>query len=47
MRNWGSGKPLREFLHVDDCAVACLFLMHRYDAEEIMNIGVSEGLSIA
>ena len=44
---WGSGKPLREFLHVDDCAEACLYLMENYDAEEIVNIGVGEDSSIA
>jgi GDP-L-fucose synthase len=44
---WGTGKPLREFLHVDDCAAACLFLMEHYDGEEIVNIGVGEDLSIA
>jgi GDP-L-fucose synthase len=44
---WGSGRPLREFLHVDDCAAACLYLMEHYDGEEIVNIGVGEDLSIA
>jgi len=44
---WGSGKPLREFLHVDDCAEACLYLMEHYDGEEIVNIGVGEDVSIA
>ncbi len=44
---WGTGKPLREFLHVDDCAAACLFLMDHYEGEEIVNIGVGEDLSIA
>lgn len=43
---WGSGKPLREFLHVDDCAEACVFLMKHYDGEEHVNIGVGEDLSI-
>ncbi|MGE0407267.1 MAG: GDP-L-fucose synthase family protein, partial [Candidatus Korobacteraceae bacterium] len=43
---WGSGKPLREFLHVDDCAEACVFLMERYDGEGIVNIGVGVDLSI-
>lgn len=43
---WGSGKPLREFLHVDDCAEACVFLMNHYDGEEHVNIGVGEDLSI-
>jgi GDP-L-fucose synthase len=44
---WGSGKPLREFLHVDDCAAACMFLMENYNGEEIVNIGVGEDISIA
>jgi GDP-L-fucose synthase len=44
---WGSGKPLREFLYVDDCAAACLFLMQHYDDEPIMNIGTGSDLSIA
>ncbi|MGE0278595.1 MAG: GDP-L-fucose synthase family protein [Nitrospiraceae bacterium] len=43
---WGTGKPLREFLHVDDCAEACLFLMEKYDEEEIVNIGTGADLSI-
>src|SRR5438046_5908924 len=36
---WGSGKPLREFLHADDLAAACLFLMEKYDEEQIINVG--------
>ena len=44
---WGSGKPLREFLYVDDLADACLFLLENYDDEGIVNIGVGEDLSIA
>lgn len=44
---WGSGKPLREFLHVDDCADACLFLMNSYEGEGIVNIGVGEDITIA
>ncbi len=44
---WGSGKPRREFLHVDDCADACLFLMEHYEDEAIVNIGVGEDLTIA
>ena len=44
---WGSGKPLREFLHVDDCASACLFLMRNYEDEDIVNIGVGEDITIA
>jgi GDP-L-fucose synthase len=44
---WGSGKPLREFLHVDDCATACMYLMENYDSEGIVNIGVGADISIA
>ena len=43
---WGSGKPLREFMHVDDLADACLFLMNYYHEEEFVNIGTREELSI-
>jgi GDP-L-fucose synthase len=43
---WGSGKPLREFMHVDDLADACLFLMNNYNEEEFVNIGTGEELSI-
>jgi len=43
---WGSGRPLREFLHVDDCAEACIFLMQHYEGEEHVNIGVGSDLSI-
>ena len=43
---WGTGTPRREFLHVDDLADAALFLMERYDSEEIINVGVGEDLSI-
>ena len=44
---WGSGTPRREFLHVDDLADACLFLMAGYDGEHIVNVGVGEDISIA
>ncbi|MEQ8597636.1 GDP-L-fucose synthase [Algiphilus sp.] len=44
---WGSGAPRREFLHVDDLADACLYLMQHYEGEEIVNIGWGEDLSIA
>jgi GDP-L-fucose synthase len=44
---WGTGKPLREFLHVDDLADACVFLMQRYASDEPINVGVGEDLSIA
>lgn len=43
---WGSGKPRREFLHADDLADACLFLMQRYDEPGMVNIGVGEDLEI-
>ncbi len=43
---WGSGSPRREFLHVDDLADACLFLMRRYDAAEHVNVGTGEDLTI-
>ena len=44
---WGSGTPRREFLHADDCAEACLFLMDRYSDPLIMNVGAGEEISIA
>jgi GDP-L-fucose synthase len=43
---WGTGSPRREFLHVDDLADACLFLMRRYDAAEHVNVGTGEDLTI-
>ncbi|OLD64963.1 MAG: GDP-fucose synthetase [Acidobacteria bacterium 13_1_40CM_2_68_5] len=43
---WGSGAPLREFCHVDDCADGCLFLMENYDDAEIINIGHGKDISI-
>ena len=43
---WGTGKPLREFLHVDDLAKALLFLMQHYSDAEHVNIGVGQDLSI-
>jgi GDP-L-fucose synthase len=43
---WGTGSPRREFLHVDDLADACLFLLKNYDSPEIVNIGCSEDVSI-
>jgi GDP-L-fucose synthase len=43
---WGSGKPRREFLHVDDLADACVFLMDRYSALDHINVGTGEDLSI-
>jgi len=44
---WGTGRPRREFLHVDDLADACVFLMRRYSGEEIVNVGVGKDISIA
>ena len=44
---WGSGTPKREFLHVDDLADACVFLMDRFDDAEPINIGTGEDISIA
>jgi GDP-L-fucose synthase len=43
---WGTGTPRREFLHVDDLADACVFLMERYDEVEHINVGTGEDLSI-
>jgi len=43
---WGTGTPRREFLHVDDLADACLFLMNNYDGGEIINIGTGVDLQI-
>ncbi len=44
---WGSGRPLREFLHVDDCADALVHLIKTYSSEEIVNVGCGEEISIA
>lgn len=46
MEIWGTGAPLREFLHVDDCADACVHLMKTYSEEEHVNVGSNEDLSI-
>lgn len=43
---WGTGNPRREFLHVDDLADACLFLLLNYDSPEIINVGCGEDISI-
>jgi GDP-L-fucose synthase len=43
---WGTGTPLREFLHVSDLASACIFLMREYDGQQHINIGSGEELSI-
>jgi GDP-L-fucose synthase len=44
---WGSGRPRREFLHVDDLADACVFLLERDDAPELVNVGTGIDLTIA
>jgi len=43
---WGTGKPKREFLHVDDLADSLLFLMNNYDGNQFVNVGVGEDISI-
>jgi len=43
---WGTGSPYREFLHVDDLAEACLFLMEKYESPELINVGCGEDLRI-
>ena len=43
---WGDGSPKREFLHVDDLAEACVFLMQNYDQAEHINVGTGEDISI-
>lgn len=43
---WGTGTSRREFLHVDDLASACVFLMQEYDNDQIVNVGTGEDLSI-
>lgn len=43
---WGTGSPLREFLHVDDLATACVFLMESYDGKQFVNVGTGEDISI-
>jgi GDP-L-fucose synthase len=44
---WGTGTPRREFLHVDDLADACVYLMQGYNEEELVNIGSGTDVSIA
>lgn len=44
---WGTGKPRREFLHVDDLAAAVILLMNIYSGSEIINIGSGKDISIA
>ena len=43
---WGTGKPRREFMHVDDLADACFFLLQNYNEQGIINIGWGEDVSI-
>jgi GDP-L-fucose synthase len=43
---WGTGKPMREFLYVDDMADACVYLMNNYSDNEIVNIGTGEDVTI-
>ena len=43
---WGTGKPLREFMHVDDMADACVYLMETYDGDKFVNIGTGREISI-
>ena len=43
---WGTGTPMREFLHVDDLADACLFLMDNYNSSDLINIGTGEDITI-
>ena len=43
---WGTGSPYREFLHVDDLAEACLFLMEKYDSPELINVGCGHDITI-
>jgi GDP-L-fucose synthase len=43
---WGTGTPMREFLHADDLAEACVFLMHHYNGEQHVNIGVGTDITI-
>ncbi len=43
---WGSGSPKREFLHADDMAAACVFLMQKYNEPGLINIGTGSDLSI-
>jgi GDP-L-fucose synthase len=43
---WGSGEPRREFLHVDDLAEACLFLLQNYESPEVINVGTGRDLTV-
>jgi GDP-L-fucose synthase len=44
---WGTGKPRREFLYVDDFADACVFVLKNYSAAELVNIGVGQDITVA
>lgn len=44
---WGTGTPRREFLHVDDLADACVFLVERWDGEDPINVGTGEDVTVA
>lgn len=44
---WGTGAPRREFLHVDDCADACVFLLQSYSGDQFVNIGIGSDVTIA
>ncbi|WP_455835212.1 GDP-L-fucose synthase family protein [Pseudarthrobacter siccitolerans] len=46
VRNWGTGSPRREFLHVDDMAAACLHLLEHYDGPDQVNVGTGADISI-
>jgi GDP-L-fucose synthase len=46
MTIWGTGKPMREFLHANDCADACVFLLEKYSSDKHVNVGVGLDLSI-
>ncbi len=43
---WGTGSPFREFMHADDLAEACVYLMNHYDGEQFVNVGTGEELTI-
>jgi GDP-L-fucose synthase len=46
MTLWGTGSVYREFLHVDDLAAACVFLMENYDSPELVNVGCGQDITI-
>jgi len=46
MTLWGTGSPMREFLHADDLAEACLYLMENYNEKELVNVGTGEDVTI-